>query len=74
MDLDGTWGTEVEIMTIAHLLNTSIFVYNTEVANWWRFGPDMVDEALHFDITAMSMFIRNAYHHFEVVRSTFSSS
>ena len=34
MDQDGTWGTDIEILTLAHLLNTCIFVYTTEQCNW----------------------------------------
>ena len=44
-------------------------MYNTEVANWWRFGHDMVDETLNFDITAMSTFTRNACNQLYVLRS-----
>ena len=28
MDQDGTWGTDIEILTLAHLLNTCIFCVN----------------------------------------------
>ena len=38
MDLDGTWGMEVEIMTIAHLLNTSILCTTQK----WLIGGDLV--------------------------------
>ena len=34
MDQDGTWGTDIEILTLAHLLNTCIFVCTTEQCNW----------------------------------------
>ena len=46
MDQDGTWGTDIEILTLAHLLNTFIFVYTTEQCNWWRYGPQNVDRSL----------------------------
>ena len=73
MDQDGTWGTEIEIFTLAHLLNTCIFVYTTEQCNWWRYGPQNVDRSLNVDITNMFMYIRNPGQHFDVVCSTFAS-
>ena len=30
MDKFGTWGTDTEIVTLAHMLQTCIFLYNTE--------------------------------------------
>ena len=73
MDQDGTWVTDIEILTLAHLLNTCIFVYTTEQCNWWRYGPQTVDRALNVDVTSMSMYIRNSSQHFDVVCSTFAS-
>ena len=73
MDQDGTWGTDIEIFTLAHLLNTCIFVYTTEQCNWWRYGPQDVDRSLNVDITNMSMYTRNPGQHFDVVCSTFAS-
>ena len=73
MGQDGTWGTDIEILTLAHLLNTCIFVYTTEQCNWWRYGPQNVDRSLNVDITSISMFIRNPGQHFDVVCSTFAS-
>ena len=57
MDHDCTWGTDIEIFTLAHLLNTFIFVYTTEQCNWWRYGRQNVDRSLNVDITNMSMYI-----------------
>ena len=73
MDQDGTWGTDIVIFTLAHLLNTCMFVYTTEQCNWWRYGPKSVDGSLNVDITNMSMYIRNPGQHFDVVCSTLRS-
>ena len=64
MDQDGTWGTDIEIFTLAHLLNTCIFVYTTEQFNWWRYGPQNVDRSLNVDITSMTTYIQNPGQHF----------
>ena len=34
MDRQGAWGTEVEIVTMSHLLDTSIYIYKQETARW----------------------------------------
>lgn len=69
MDQDSTWGTEVEMFTLAHLLNTAIFSYNTREERWWRFSPCFVDRTLIDDDTARAMYIRHLPGHFDVVRS-----
>ena len=63
---DGTWGTEVEIITIVHLLNNFIFVDNTQVADWWTFGPYMNATLWHYSYICQCLL--------EIVRSTFSCS
>ena len=70
MDRNFTWGTDIEILTMAHLLNTRVFVYNTVHEDWGVYSPHNVDRSLNEpDITHMSMFIRNRVDHFEVVRT-----
>ena len=69
MDQDQAWGTEVEMFTLAHLLTTSVFSYNTAENNWWRYSPHFVDRSLPEDVTAMAMYIRYLPGHFDVVRS-----
>ena len=67
MDKDGTWGTDIRIFTLAHLLNTCIFVYTSEQCNWWRYGPPNVTRSLNVDITNMSMYIRNCGDNYDNV-------
>ena len=69
MDRDSTWGTDVEMFTLAHLLNTAIFSYNTRDQKWWRFSPNFVDKTLTDDSTARAIYIRHPPGHFDVVRS-----
>ena len=69
MDQDSTWGTEVEMFTLAHLLNTAIFLYNAVDKCWWRFSPYFVDRTLIDDDTARAMYIRHLPGHFDVVWS-----
>ena len=69
-----TWGTEVEMFTLAHLLQTSVFSYNTVDSTWWRYSPHFVDRSVPEDITAMAMYIRHQPGHFDVVRSVLKST
>ena len=64
-----TWGTEVEIFTMAHLLNTTIFSFNSRDKRWWRFSPNFVDLSLPDDCTAMAIYLNHTPSHFEVVHS-----
>ena len=43
MDREGSWGTEVEMLTLAHFLQTPVLVYNTEHEGWSRYSPRNVD-------------------------------
>lgn len=70
MDIDGTWGTDKEIMTMAHLLHTSIHIYSVQHSVWQRFTPRDLDRALPVSpINQMGMYIKHMYIHYEVVRS-----
>ena len=57
MDRNGTWGSDVEIWTLAHMLNTWVYVYNPTYHSWGRYGPHNIDRTLSSDVTDMSMFI-----------------
>ena len=45
MDRNGTWGSDVEILTLAHMLNTCVYVYVYDpiCRSWDRYGPHNVD-------------------------------
>lgn len=56
--VDGTWSTDIEILTSAHILsNTCVYVYNVHLRSWSGYGPHTVDWSLSSDITDMSMLI-----------------
>ena len=69
MDQPHIWGTDIEIFTLAHLLQTCVFIYNTDDLNWRRYSPHCVDRTLNDDIQQMSMYINHPPNHFEIVRS-----
>ena len=57
MDQDSAWGTDIEMLTLAHLLNTSILSYSVEHGSWQRYSPYHVDRSLVDDFQQMSMYI-----------------
>ena len=69
MDRDSTWGTDVEMFTLAHLLNMAIFSYNPQDKKWWRFSPNFVNNTLTDDSTATAKYIKHPPGHFDVLRS-----
>ena len=39
MEHNGTWGTDVELLTFANLCQTNVYVYNTERYTWIVYPP-----------------------------------
>ena len=69
MDQDSAWGTDIEMLTLAHLLNTPILSYSVEHGSWQRYSPHHVDRSLVDDFQQLSMYIVHDYNHFNVVCS-----
>ena len=55
MDRNGTWGTDIELITAFHVLNTSPSMYDTVSATWTTYGP-YVDRLLNTSATEMSIY------------------
>ena len=71
MDHDKTWGSEVEIMVLAHLLDTAVYSYDT-ARGWNRYTPANVygqfDVSTHVN-SQMAMYVRYNINHYDVVTS-----
>ena len=70
MHRTGTYGTDLEIRVLAHLLNTNVSVYEARRKDWVVYTPSFIDPAMSDDIAAESMYLHNPTNHFEVVLST----
>ena len=70
MDAPTTWGTDIEILTFSHLIDTPIFTYDTSLEQWCRYSPSMVDRTIHNDPTQMSIYVRHPPLHFDVIMAT----
>ena len=67
MDKFGTWGTETEMVTLANLLQTCMFSYNTEEHFRHRYTPENLDRTWQDDLTKMAIYLRHPYNHFDVL-------
>lgn len=70
-----TWGTEIEMMTLPHLLQTSLYTYNVPRQQWMCYTPSTLERIArpvyntHIDSVQMGMYIHHTTTHFEVVRA-----
>ena len=69
IDKASAWGTEVQMFTLAHLLQTPVVLWVKNHATWARHAPCGVDRTLNDDVTQMSMYLNLRCNHFEVVCS-----
>ena len=67
MDKFGTWSTETEMVTLANLLQTCMFSYNTEDHSRHRYTPKNLDRTWQDDLTKMAIYVRHPYNHFDVL-------
>ena len=69
MDRDSTWGTDVEMLSLAHLLQTPVHSYSQPLGLWQRYSPHDVDRQLSDDFQQRSMYLYHTGNHFNVVGS-----
>ena len=69
MNRTSVWGTEIEILTLAHLLSTPVLVYAAGNNYWVRYSPSMITSGMHDNVDKKSMYIRHSNSHFDVVLS-----
>ena len=54
MDRDGFWGTEVEILALAHMLHTTVYSYVCQLGKRHQYGPTSVEA--HCNVLPKSMY------------------
>ena len=65
------WGTDVEILTLAHMLKTPVYTYHEDTKSWNRYSLNAVERSLdESNISERGMYIRLARSHFDVVSSS----
>ena len=67
MDYFGIWGTEMEMLALAHMLQ--MYSYSTEDYKWHKYGIADVDRNESDDVTRILLYIDHPHNHFEFVQS-----
>ena len=69
MDRDSTWGTDIEMLSLAHMLQTPVHSYSQPLGAWQRYSPHNVETQLRDDYQQRSMYLFFTGNHFNVVGS-----
>ena len=56
-DRSGTWGSELEMMCLSHMLNTIVFSFVAPNNNQEVFGYNFIDRSLICDYTKKSVYL-----------------
>ena len=67
MSVNGVWGSDVETITLAHLLRCCVYSYSNQCKCWIRYDPSRMDTTVVNEMSLMSMYIFHNVNHFEVV-------
>ena len=57
----GIWGTETDMLALAHMLQTDIYSYNTEDHKWHKYGIADVDRNESEDVTRISVYMHHPF-------------
>ena len=65
----GTWGSEVEMICLSHMLNTVVYNFDAGSNTWQVFTYQFVNRSLPWDYTGKSIYLWYGQSHFNVVTS-----
>jgi len=69
MSVNGTWGTELEMIVFSHMLKTNVYSFDASSNTWSDFSAGIIDRTAERDYTTMSVYIYFRHAHFYVVSS-----
>ena len=67
MNMNGTWGTDIEILTFASLCQANVYVYGTRSGNWVIHPPSL--SVNDIDVSIESVYLLHSGDHYDVVSS-----
>ena len=69
MDRNGTWGTNVEMLALAHIVNAPVYCYDTTARHhiWAAYFPNGVDRSIPRDVRQKSLYLYFTHNHFMVI-------
>ena len=65
----GTWGSELEMMCLSHMLNTVVYSFGSLNNNWEAFAYNFIGRSLTCDYAQKSIYFLFTGSHFKVVTS-----
>ena len=65
----GTWGSELEIICLSHVLHTVVYSFEAHSETWQVFTYQFIDRAQTCDYTGKSIYLWFSQSHFKVVTS-----
>lgn len=68
MNINGVWGTDVEVLTFANMCNVNVYTYSVQHGSWNVYPPTF--SVSHFDVFLESVYLRHTGDHYDVVAST----
>ena len=74
MEKNGTWSSEVELLSFAHLTKTCVYSYSTGTARWNRYSPCDLDRHITSKVGAPAVYLFHRGDHYEVVLKTEANS
>ena len=69
-----SWGSDVEIYTLSHLLHTSVFTYDMATKKWWKYSPNTLERHIIVCNVEKAMYIRHPRAHYDVVCDVYGCS
>ena len=70
MYLNSSWGTDVELLTFSHLLQTPVYTYNVALKKWWKYSPSALEKSHHQAAQQAEMgmifYIQHPRNHYEL--------
>ena len=66
MACSGTWGTDFEMMLLAHMLATIVYLYKAG-QYWIACSPHGIEHSIPEDVSTKSLYIYNTGTHYEAV-------
>jgi len=68
MDQNRTWGTDREVMVLAHMLKICIYVYtagsDTLLPNWSVYDPSLLDPSIQIDVYGWALYLKLENRHY----------
>lgn len=69
MDRANTWGSELEMICLSHMLSTIVYSYEASSNSWQVFSYNFIDRSMACDYTSKSIYLWFEHSHFKVVTS-----